>query len=156
LSVVQTAEGTSLYDGVLAAVKLAGNDPDARRVVVVLSDGDDTTSTATLDDALAAAGSGVEIDAVGLASSHSFTPADLQQIASAAPGRLVPTSHVSDLEPLMAALTADRLSSEYAIDIALPHSSAHALTVSVKGAPPAKLALPAGVSSPSYSNLHTY
>jgi tight adherence protein B len=157
LSVVQTAEGTSLYDGVLAAVKLAGSNPDARRVVVVLSDGDDTTSQATLDDALAAAaGSGVEIDAVGLTSSPSFTPTDLQQIAAASSGRLVTTDQVAGLEPLMAALTADRLSSEYAIDIALPHSSAHALTVSVKGAQPAKLALPAGVSSPSYSSLHTY
>src|SRR5262249_2639707 len=110
LSVVQTAEGTSLYDGVLAAVKLAGTDAAARRVVVVLSDGDDPTSQATLDDALAAAvGSGVEIDAVGLSSSPSFTPTALQQITAAASGHLVTTDSVTGLEPLVAALTADRL-----------------------------------------------
>jgi len=157
LSVVQTAEGTSLYDGVLAAVKLAGTDAAARRVVVVLSDGDDTASQATLDDALAAAvGSGVEIDAVGLSSSPSFTPTALQQITAAASGHLVTTDSVTGLEPLVAALTADRLATPYTIDIGLPHSSAHVVTVSVKGAPPASLALPAGVSAPGYSSLHTY
>jgi tight adherence protein B len=48
LSSLTTSSGTALYDGVATAAKLAGRDPAANRVVVVLSDGADTSSNLKL------------------------------------------------------------------------------------------------------------
>src|SRR6476469_5911050 len=45
LSTLTTHSGTALYDGLGDAARLTGPSDGSRRVVVVLSDGDDTTST---------------------------------------------------------------------------------------------------------------
>ena len=74
LPTLTTNHGTALYDGIGDAARLTGRADGSRRVVVVLSDGDDTTSAISLDDLTAAlAGDGVEVDAVGLTSSGSYT-----------------------------------------------------------------------------------
>ena len=66
---LDTDSGTALYDGIALAANtaLAGSDPDARRIVVVLSDGADTASSSTLaaPHPAAARVAGVEVDAVG-------------------------------------------------------------------------------------------
>jgi len=77
-----TASGeTALYDAVVAATGLYTG-TDARRVLVVLSDGGDTVSSATLSDAAAAADDAdVDVRAVALATSESDTAA-LQALTS--------------------------------------------------------------------------
>lgn len=67
-----TASGeTALYDAVVAGAA-AFDLSDTRRVMILMSDGGDTVSTATLDEAAdAAATSGAEITAVALATSES-------------------------------------------------------------------------------------
>ncbi len=152
LAQLQTASGTALYDGVARAVQEVGSDPGVKRVVIVLSDGADTSSAITLANLRSQlAAGGVEVDAVGLSASGSFSPIPLEQITAAAHGAFVQTSSVGGLEPIIAKLSQDRLSSRYAVDIELPRSSSRDLHVSVRGGPPATVSLPAGVSGIEHS-----
>jgi tight adherence protein B len=154
-----THSGTALYDGISLAVDtvLADSDPNARRIVVVLSDGADTASSTTLA-ALSRhlRGAGVEVDAVGLESSPSFRAEPLRQIASVSGGELAPTRTLAGLEPIALQLSHARLATSYAVDVSLPQSSARSLHVSVRGGPDATVKLPDGVSgaSPSFWSAH--
>jgi tight adherence protein B len=152
LAQLRTSSGTALYDGVARAVQQVGSDPGTRRVVIVLSDGADTSSATTLEGLRSQlAAGGVEVDVVGLSASGSFSPAPLAEIAATARGVFVETTSVSGLEPITAKLSQDRLSSEYAVDVELPRSASRELHVSVRGAPPATVGLPAGVSGVEHS-----
>jgi tight adherence protein B len=149
-----THSGTALYDGVSLAVDtvLADPDPNARRIVVVLSDGADTASATTLaalSRHLRAAG--VEVDAVGLESSPSFRAEPLRQIAAATGGELAPTRTLAGLEPIALQLSQARLATTYTVDVSLPQSSARSLHVSVRGGRAATVELPDGVSGASQS-----
>src|SRR5204863_7851844 len=79
----------------------------------------------------------------------------LQAMAQSTHGRFVSTTSVGGLAPLFAKLTRDRLSTTYAVRIALPQSSARSLHLSVGGTP-ATVALPAGVSGTSPSLWSRY
>jgi tight adherence protein B len=157
LPTLTTHRGTALFDGISDAARLTGPADGSRRVVVVLSDGDDTTSATSLDQLTASlAGDGVEVDAVGLTSSGSYTAASLRRVASATHGTYVPASTLSALEPIAARLAQTRLASEYAVDVALPRSGARTLKISLHGGPPAQVALPAGVAGASPSMWSEY
>jgi tight adherence protein B len=144
-----THSGTALYDGISLAVDtvLRDSDPNARRVVVVLSDGADTASSTTLA-ALSRnlKSAGVEVDAVGLESSPSFRAGPLRQITSVTGGELAPTRTLAGLEPIALQLSQARLATSYAVDVSLPQSSARSLHVSVRGGRAATVRLPGGVS----------
>jgi tight adherence protein B len=157
LPTLTTHPGTALYDGIGDAARLTGNADGSRRVVVVLSDGDDTASATSLGELTAAlARSGVEVDTVGLTSSGSYTATALRQVAAATHGTYVPATAVSALEPIAARLTQTRLAGEWAIDVAVPHTSSRTLTISLHGGPPAQVALPAGVAGSSVSLWSEY
>ena len=87
LSQLRTGRGTALDAGVTKAVEVAGTNTDARRLVVLMSDGADTTgpSQTQLDTTLSA--SGVEVDAFGLNRSDAFTSTPLEEIAAVTGGR---------------------------------------------------------------------
>jgi tight adherence protein B len=157
LSSLSTANGTALYDGVDRAAALTGDDPSARRVVIVLSDGDDTASHTTLAQLQSRlAGSGVQVDAVGLTASGSYTASALRRLTTITGGTFAPARSVSDLEPIVTALAQSQLSGTYALDVTLPHSGSRDLLVSVRGAAPAHVRLPAGVSGASSSVWSRY
>jgi tight adherence protein B len=61
---------TALYDGVVSAAGLFDADPDTRALLVVLSDGADTVSAATVEETTAAV-AGIELYAVHLTSPES-------------------------------------------------------------------------------------
>ncbi len=152
LSSLTTSSGTSLYDGVSTAARLAGGDASANRVVVVLSDGADTSSRITLpalEQRLRA--SGVEVDAVGLTASGSYDASDLKRITGISGGAFAPASTISDLEPITVKLAQAQLAGDYALDVSLPHSSSRDLRISVRGGSPAHVSLPAGVSGAAFS-----
>lgn len=152
LSSLTTHSGTALYDGVSTAAKLAGDDPNAKRVVVVLSDGADTSSRLTLaalERGLSS--SGVQVDAVGLTASGSYNATDLRSITGISGGAFAPAATVADLEPITVKLTQAQLASDYALDVSLPHSSSRDLLISVRGGDPAHVVLPAGVSGAALS-----
>ena len=154
-----THSGTALYDGISLAVAtvLADADPNARHIVVVLSDGADTASSTTLA-ALSRhlRRAGVEVDAVGLESSPSFRAEPLRQITSVTGGELAPTRTLAGLEPIALQLSQARLATSYAVDVSLPQSSARSLHLSVRGGKDATVALPDGVSGASPSFWSTY
>jgi tight adherence protein B len=157
LSQLTPSNGTALYDGILAAVRVAGRDDAARRVIVVLSDGADTASHARLARVTRALrASGVELDTVGLADSGSFNPAPLQQLTDSTGGTFVSTGSPSGLAPLFARISADRLSSSFAVTVDLPQTSARTLQVRVHGGAAATIPLPAGASGTSPSLWSQY
>ena len=152
LAGLATDSGTALYDGIALAADtaLAGSDPGARRIVVVLSDGADTASSSTLAALTRRLrGTGVEVDAVGLESSPSFQAAPLREITSATGGELAPTRTPAGLEPIVLQLSQARLATTYAVDVSLPRSSARTLHVRVRGGRAASVRLPDGVSGAS-------
>lgn len=90
---------TALYDAVITVTEelAAEANPDARRVVIVLSDGGDTASVRTLDEAVGLIG-GVETGfyAVALATAESDLGA-LGRMATATGGRVVAASDPSEI-----------------------------------------------------------
>lgn len=91
---------TSLYDAVLAGLRTLGGTGDRR--LVVLSDGGDTRSKASLDAALAAAKkSGAVVDAIGFNTSESVG-AVLRQIATSGRGKVHQASSAAELTAALA------------------------------------------------------
>ncbi|HLF99919.1 MAG TPA: type II secretion system F family protein [Acidimicrobiia bacterium] len=90
---------TALYDAVITVTEelAAEANPDARRVVIVLSDGGDTASVRTLDEAVGLIG-GVKTGfyAVALATAESDLGA-LGRMATATGGRVVAASEPSEI-----------------------------------------------------------
>jgi tight adherence protein B len=96
---------TRLYDGVIKAVEVAGD--DGVRSILLLSDGKDTGGDATLDEATATvAESDVRLDAVALDQSDKQASA-LQDIAAASDGEVTTVQDEGDLEALFAAQAAE-------------------------------------------------
>jgi tight adherence protein B len=92
-------QGTALYDGLLDGVRTLADAGSGRRVLIVLTDGDDISSTATAAQVIAAArASDVTIYAIALKSS-SFKPVALRRIADATGGGLfrASTSQIKDV-----------------------------------------------------------
>jgi tight adherence protein B len=78
---VDKHEGTTLYDGVVKAARSFQSESYNGRVVIVVTDGNETRSTATLDNAIRAAReSGVLVYVVGI-ESRQFNPAPLKRLA---------------------------------------------------------------------------
>lgn len=92
--------GTRLYDAVISAVELAGD--EGQRQVLVLSDGANTNSTLIDDVTAALSGSDVKLDAVALDQTAADT-ARLEQMTDAADGEVIP----ADAAALSAAFTAE-------------------------------------------------
>jgi tight adherence protein B len=85
---LEPLEGTALYDGVLAAVREAG--PEGARILLLLSDGADTRSDATVGEAEAAvAEAGVLLDAVALGPESDEASDALDRMAAAGSGRVL-------------------------------------------------------------------
>ena len=118
---------TSLYDGVLAAVDLAGT--EGQRSVLVLSDGADTSDTALKDVTQAVTDADVLLDVVAL-EQEGAAKAALEDLAGAADGRVID----ADPDALREAFTeeADALARQVLVTAQLPDTvTADEATVSV-------------------------
>ena len=142
-----TERGTALDHGVSTAVSAAGSDRNTRRVVILVSDGADTTgAAATTLPALTA--SGVRVDAFGLNQSPAFRSGPLHAIAHATGGSYAnATSH--SLQMAVTKLRDHELAGSFSALISLPQTGARDLHVSVLDAPAATVQLPPGVSGQS-------
>jgi tight adherence protein B len=88
---------TALYDGIRLGAQ-GFDDPDARKVVVLLSDGADTASAATAQDAAATlAGSGAELFSIPLQSSDADFEA-LKGLTDDVDGRWLPANEPAALQ----------------------------------------------------------
>ena len=80
-------QGTALYDAIVSATTLLHDSPLAGRVLIVLTDGRDVSSVATLQQAIdAARAANAAIYPIGM-EGRGFDPAALGQLASATGGR---------------------------------------------------------------------
>lgn len=118
---------TSLYDGIVFGASLFSGATDDRQFVMV-SDGGDTASTATIDDALAIT-TQVRTNAIEIVTSESNSDA-LQQLASSGSGRLTSITDPSALSALYQEI-ARSLVNRYRItfDSAASGSTNYTLTV---------------------------
>ncbi len=108
---------TALYDAVLAGLQALG--PDGDRRLVVLSDGADTRSRATIAPVLAAArGSGVTVDAVGFNTDEAVTGV-LEQIAASGRGEVHTARNADQLTAALAA-TSREYATALAVRVLLP------------------------------------
>lgn len=107
-----TARGeTALYDGVNTAATLLGSEDEAGRTIVLLSDGGDTVSSRSLEDAAESLGGlGAAFYAVELQSPENDSEA-LQALATAAGGRVIPADDPAALEALFGQIASELLSS---------------------------------------------
>ena len=108
------AQGTHLYDAVALGVSMLTKAKIAAGSVVVLSDGSDTGSSSSLEDAVASAKKAhVRVFSVGLRSATFNAPA-LERLAGGAGGQYSEAQSVADLKPIFDTLGA-QLASEYII-----------------------------------------
>jgi tight adherence protein B len=84
---VDPVGGTTLYDAVVLSSNSLASEAYLGRVIIVVTDGDETRSEATLDEAIAAAqNAGAVVYVVGI-ESGAFNPAPLQRIAEKTGGK---------------------------------------------------------------------
>lgn len=108
---------TRLYDGVVAAAKMAGK--DGQRSILVLSDGADTSNTPLADATAAISDGGLLVDVVAIDQSGPAL-SSLQSLASAGDGDVIS----ADPAALQAAFTeeADALARQLLVTVTVPSS----------------------------------
>jgi tight adherence protein B len=111
---IRAAGNTALYDAVLTAASLVSRTTRTRQFVVVLSDGGDTVSNATLAEVTEALGSiPMGFYAIELAGTEQ-DPGALMAMAEATGGTVVAASDASGLSPIYAEI-ARAVVSQYAV-----------------------------------------
>jgi tight adherence protein B len=101
---VDKVSGTALYDGILVSTQSLAADVNPTRVLILLTDGQEVSSDASLEQAIEAARDAhVAVYAIGI-ESPSFRPAPLQRLAEKTGGRYVGASGTKDLKKIYAAL----------------------------------------------------
>jgi tight adherence protein B len=123
---------TALYDAVLAAAGALASDSSTRRFIVLLSDGGDTASEASLDDVTAGL-SAITLGfyAIQLEGSE-VDSAALSAIADAGSGRFVPAADSEGLAAIYAEIAAE-VASQYAVGFEVRHGGSSAIEVVVEG-----------------------
>ena len=104
---------TPLYDAMLTAIQTAAAAPEGRRMVVILTDGEDTCSKVSQDTVVAAAvRNGIPLYLIGLGPS---LKADvLQNLANLTGGQFIPVDDSSKLASIYEGLT-NRLKTQYVV-----------------------------------------
>ena len=101
---VDKVRGTALYDGILVSTQALAADINPTRVLILLTDGQEVSSDASLEQAIASAREAhVAVYAIGI-ESPSFRPAPLHRLAEKTGGRYVGASGTKDLKKIYAAL----------------------------------------------------
>ena len=94
---VDPVQGTTLYDGLVRAASRLEAEPLPARVIIVVTDGNETRSSASLHDAVAAANqAGAAVYVVAI-ESPKFNPAPLKQLAAETGGAYRGTSSSATL-----------------------------------------------------------
>ena len=164
---VGSAQGTALYDAIAAGAHALTASSQAGRVLIVLTDGRDVSSTTTLDRAIAAARRAkTSVYPIGI-ESHDFDPAALQQLARETGGTYHGAGSSAQLQQVYASIaselertwrveydTAARPGDHVTLHVAAPGAGTSDSTISVPdsfgtSAAPASGPLPAAAYSPA-------
>ncbi len=146
---VDAVQGTKLYDGLVLAARSLAHEVLPSRVIIVVTDGNETKSRAGLEDVIAAARRAhVAVYVVGIESSR-FTPAPLKRLAAATGGRYYRAASPRALRSVYGTIARELRRTwrvEY-LSTALPGDRA-AVTVSVpgRGSAVARVVVPAGAA----------
>ena len=101
---VDKVRGTALYDAVVLSSRLLDDEVSQARVLVLLTDGQEVSSKASLDDAISAARAAhVTVYPIGIESA-SFKPAPLKRLAAETGGRYTGAAGTAGLRSIYAAL----------------------------------------------------
>ena len=104
---VDKVVGTALYDSVVLASQALAADLNQTRILVLLTDGQEVSSDASLEQAIAAArAANVAVYPIGIESA-SFRPAPLQRLAEKTGGRYAGAAGTKDLSAIYAALASE-------------------------------------------------
>jgi VWFA-related protein len=114
--------GTALYDVIVAACHLGEAGEPARRVLVVLTDGEDNASRNRLDQAMAVAErTGTQLYFIGTFSQPAHSTymhramKVLRSMANATGGEFIPSSNKREMEPAFNSI-AELLRAQYALE----------------------------------------
>jgi tight adherence protein B len=158
---VDTRAGTALYDALVVAANQLGHDDRPGRAIVVVTDGDDVSSTHSLEEAvLAAHAAHAAIYAIGIGG-PSFTPGTLRTLASETGGSYRQATTAAGLGAVYAAV-ADELDRTWQLSyLTSARPGAHVrLAATVPGSRTAvaevKLAGSSGAASDSPSALPSF
>jgi tight adherence protein B len=128
------APGTALWDAVVLAAQRLGREEQPGHVIIVVTDGDDVSSSASFDDAVAAAHRArASVYAIGIAG-KTFTPAPLRELALRTGGSYQQASSTAQLDALYQSI-ADALARTWQVEyptVARPGDAVR-LTASVAG-----------------------
>jgi tight adherence protein B len=149
---VDHREGTTLYDGVVKSARAFATESHSGRVVIVVTDGNETRSTASLQNAITAAReAGVLLYVVAIESKQ-FNPAPLKRLARETGGSYRGAGSSTQLSAIYAGI-AQELRRTWRVDYLTAARSgeklALAATVRGAGAGTAKFTIPAEVAAPS-------
>jgi tight adherence protein B len=98
------ASGTALWDGIVLAAQRLQHEEQPGHVIIVLTDGQDVSSSHTFADAVAAAHRArASVYAIGIAGPQ-FTPAPLRELAAKTGGSYHQTASTSELHSLYASI----------------------------------------------------
>jgi tight adherence protein B len=101
---VDKVQGTALYDAVVLSSTVLASDVHQARVLVLLTDGQEVSSKASLDEAIATArDAGVAVYPIAI-ESPSFNPAPLKRLAAKTGGRYTGASGTAALHAIYKAL----------------------------------------------------
>jgi len=104
---VDAVQGTTLYDMIVKSANVLADEPLDARVMIVVTDGNETRSSASLDDAIAAARkAGASIYVVAI-ESPKFNPAPLHKLAEETGGVYHGTSSSDTISAQYAAIAAE-------------------------------------------------
>jgi tight adherence protein B len=104
---VDPVEGTKLYDDVVLSARMLAGEPLPARIIILVTDGQETESKASLDDAIAAARSaGVNVFVIGIESAR-FKPEPLQRLADATNGSYYGTASTEALAEVYTSIAED-------------------------------------------------
>ena len=104
---VDEREGTALYDAIVLSAQALAAEPLPARVIIVLTDGRDVSSKASLDEAIAAARqSGAVVYPIAI-ESEQFSPAPLQRIARETGGTYFGAASSAALGAVYASIAAE-------------------------------------------------
>jgi tight adherence protein B len=104
---VDTTQGTSLYDAIVAAAKALHASDRPGRVIIVLTDGKDVSSVTSLDEAVAAARrANASVYPIGI-ESRDFDPAPLRSVARETGGTYHGAGSSAELQQVYASIASE-------------------------------------------------
>jgi tight adherence protein B len=130
---IDPAQGTTLYDALVLSANSLSSEDFLGRVVIVVTDGNETRSEATLDETIAAArDAGVSIYVVGIESSQ-FNPGPLQQLAEETGGQYYGAASTEVLAEVYNSI-AEELSRTWRLEYVTTALPSEDVTIAAEGA----------------------